>query len=80
MEEVPALSRALRPRLCAFVILDLMAMIVVNSFVLVSPCVATEGNALCKVTCQLAVATTVLTVVRVNGAYRSSLDQNVTSA
>ena len=60
------LFKVLQERLCVYVIKDLMATIVVNSFVLVSLCATTEDTALFKMPRQPADATMVLRDVHVN--------------
>lgn len=79
MDVEPVLFKVLQKRLCVYVIRDLMATIVANSFVLVSLCVATGDTALFKVPRQPANVTMVLMVAHVNVVYLSSLDLNATN-
>ena len=79
-DEAPVFSRDPPQRLCAFVIKALTAMTAVNSFALVSLCVATEGTVRYKATYQPVSVTMVLTGVHANGVYRSLQDLNVINA
>ena len=72
--------KVLLQKLCVFVIKGLMAMIAVNSFVLVNLCVAIEGTAHLKETHHPVRVTMVLMEVRASVVCLNIQDLNVTNA